>query len=60
MLSQPHAFSTDPIRNKQYLKIMKLIQVIALAAAACGVMVSASCCSKTADSAPATYVAPAK
>ena len=38
---------------------MKMIKFLAIAAAACGVMVSASCCSKTPDPAPA-YVAPAK
>jgi len=36
-----------------------MIKLIAIAAAACGVMVSASCCEKTPDTAPA-YVAPAK
>ena len=36
-----------------------MIKVIAIAAAACGVMVSASCCNKAADPVPA-YVAPAK
>ena len=36
-----------------------MIKLIAIAAAACGVMVSASCCNKTPEPAP-TYVAPAK
>ena len=39
---------------------MKLIQLIAIAAAACGVMVSASCSPKAVDQAPPVYVAPAK
>jgi len=39
---------------------MKMIKLIAIAAAACGVMVSVSCCSQTAEQAPPVYVAPAK
>lgn len=35
---------------------MKLVQIIAIAAAACGVMVSASCCSKTPEPAPPVEV----
>jgi len=34
--------------NTQSKIIMKFIKIIAIAAAACGVMVSASCCSKPA------------
>ena len=34
---------------------MKLVKIIAIAAAACGVMVSASCCNRTAE-APAPPV----
>lgn len=40
---------------------MKIVKIIAIAAAACGVMVSASCCSKSAPVPVApTYVAPSK
>lgn len=31
---------------------MKLVKIIALAAAACGIMISASCCPKSAAPAP--------
>ena len=39
---------------------MKMIKLIAIAAAACGVMVSASCCSKTTETAAPVYTEPAK
>lgn len=38
---------------------MKIVKIIAIAAAACGVMVGASCCSKPAPTTP-TYDAPEK
>jgi len=38
---------------------MKIVKIIALAAAACGIFVSASCCPQSAPAAP-EYVAPAK
>lgn len=39
---------------------MKIAKIIALAAAACGIMVSASCCSKPAPQTAPTYVPPTK
>ncbi|MGB0993713.1 MAG: hypothetical protein ACPG32_14750 [Akkermansiaceae bacterium] len=40
---------------------MKLVKIIAIAAAACGVMISASCCNKAPEAAPQpTYVEPTK
>lgn len=38
---------------------MKIVKIIAIAAAACGVMVSASCCSKPAAT-PPVYQNPTK
>jgi len=39
---------------------MKLLQILALAAAFAGVMVSASCCTKQQPQPQATYLDPAK
>lgn len=44
----------------KHTKKMKITQVLVLALAAAGVMLSSSCCTKTPDVAPPVYVEPTK